>query len=461
MYTLKEHQSKKLISTVEKLTEDAALIVPTISESNKQILQESAKGSSGKKLIVQMEGIHVGRTANYTYYTESGLKNGLSSWTHPYNKPVLTHHNQHGGEPIGRILKAEYSENTKSGRGGLVFTVEITDPAAQEKVLDGRYQTVSIGASTNKVTCNICGTDRTKEWCEHWKGNDYDGQTCHFVVGDTLGEEVSYVNVPADENAGNISIQTMDDETQTEHVHTDEHDHEHQQESVVNTILQVSENHVHLASNPTVNLFESIDADMQQMLNGFAKKPTEQKKGGSISMKLNEFLQEKFGEVPEEEMQNKISEFIKSNESLKKDLTEAKAKVGEMAIEKSKIQESLEQSNKEKQKLIEEADELKAQLHKNLVEQVVNLKRSLKKPDVMDKTTEEAIEEHAKRSKESLENTLTDLLAESKSLHVDKGSVENPGQSHQEEGKDGKENKKRMTLEEGLSVLKSAFSHNK
>src|SRR5690606_15407102 len=117
--------------------------------------------------------IHVGKTRNSTFYTEEGLKGGLKSWTQPYNKPVLTHHNAHDGEPIGRILEAQYSDQTLSGKSGLIFTVEITDPTAVEKVLDGRYHTVSIGASTDKVTCNICGTDRTEEWCEHYPGRRY------------------------------------------------------------------------------------------------------------------------------------------------------------------------------------------------------------------------------------------------------------------------------------------------
>ncbi len=449
MYTLAEHNSKQLIKSIDKLTEDASLVAPIISESNRQILQESAKSSKGRKLIVQMEGIHVGKTANSTFYTEQGLKNGLSSWTHPYNKPVLTHHEQHSGEPIGRILKAEFSESTKSGRKGLVFTVEVTDPIAQEKVLDGRYQTVSIGASSNKVSCNICGTDRTQEWCEHWKGNTYDGQECHFIVGDTFGEEVSYVNIPADSDAGNVSIESVETGDTTEHTHTSECNH-------VNGIIQITDDSAYLANNPTVNLMESVNDDMKQMIQGFAKKTTEQKKGGTISMQLNEFLQEKFGAISEDEMQSKLVESFKENETLKNDLKEAQATVGVITVEKSKIQENYNQVETEKAALLQEADELKAQLHKGLVERVVELKRSLNKPDVMAVTVEEAVEEHATRSKESLENTLTDLLAESKSLQVEKGSVQNPGQSHVEEGKDGKN--KNMDIEQGFNILKAAFS---
>lgn len=449
MYSLKEHNEKKLVTNVN-LIENAAIVAPKISSQNQQILKESKSSAGKKKLIVQMEGIHVGKTRNSNFYTEAGLKNGLSSWTHPFNKPVLTHHNQESGEPIGRILNAEFSESTKSGRKGIIFTVEITDAAAQEKVLDGRYATVSIGATTNKVTCNICGTDRTHEWCEHWKDETYEGQTCHFVVGDTIGQEVSYVNMPSDIDAGNISAEyevPTDEEGKTT-------------ESMVSAILQVRENEVLDARNPVVNLYESASNDLKEQIDGFVKKPINKiVEGGSISMEFTEFLQEKFGVADEKAVQLKLTEMLSENETLKKDLSEAKAQVGEIAIKKAKVEESVQTLESEKGALLAEAEELKSQLHLSLVERVVNTKRELKKPDVMAVTVEKAVEEHAKRSKESLENTLTDLLAESKSLQTKRGSVENPGLSHTEEGEN--EESKRMSLTEGLSVLTNAFGKKK
>src|SRR5690606_10788828 len=108
LYTLEEHKNKKLI--VGDKIEERAQIVGNINQENVQILQESAKDKKKRKLIVKMEAIHVGRTKNFTYYTEEGLKAGLKSWTQPYNKPVLTHHNSYNGEPVGRILEAEYSD---------------------------------------------------------------------------------------------------------------------------------------------------------------------------------------------------------------------------------------------------------------------------------------------------------------------------------------------------------------
>lgn len=203
-YSLAEHQAKKKLPN--KLTESTASV---IGYESKFTLEESEGDKQREKLIVQLEAIHVGKTRNHTWYTAEGLKAGIDTWTKPYNKPVLTHHDSHNGEPIGRILSAQFEQTLQSGRAGLLFEVEITDKDAIEKVKDGRYTTVSIGGHTNKVTCNCCGTDRTQEWCEHYPGETYDEVQCHFIIGETYGEEVSYVNVPADINAGNISVTSV------------------------------------------------------------------------------------------------------------------------------------------------------------------------------------------------------------------------------------------------------------
>ena len=260
IYTLKEHEQKALFPKNEKFTEAIGTIQKIESDKIAQ-LSESTKGKKDKKLIVKMEAIHVGRTRNFTYYTEEGLKNGLNSWTQPYQKPVLTHHNEYSGEAIGRILEAKYEEATLSGKPGLVFTVEITDPTAQEKVLDGRYQTVSIGASTDKVTCNICGTDRTEDWCEHYPGRTYgegdDKQTAHFIVGTTYGREVSYVNTPADENAGNRSISVEESTNNTHAVHTE--------------MYQMAEGMLLNLNNPSLNLYEGLQEDAKKLVDQLSK----------------------------------------------------------------------------------------------------------------------------------------------------------------------------------------------
>lgn len=437
-YTLLEHQEKRL---VPKEIQERVQITSNIPQENIQKLEESAKEKSKRKLIVQMEAIHVGRTRNYTFYTEEGLKSGLSSWTQPYSKPVLTHHNDWNGEPIGRILKAEFSDKTLSGKSGLIFTCEITDPDAIEKVLDGRYQTVSIGATTDKVTCNICGTDRTEEWCDHFPGEIYEDQKCHFIIGTTYGREVSYVNTPSDEYAGNISVQVAEDDGKTN-------------ESM--KIYQMAEGLYQDAQNPDVNIYEHLNDEIKEMLDSMMKEKGENAVGDKQEDLKN----------PEESVQQ--SSVQESNINEDQDVNENHQETDEASVqddndleivkrlvkENLMLKDQISQLQEEKDQLIQENSRLVQEAHKQLVEKIVDLKISLQKQDVLSVTREEAIAKHMSRTKESLQDTLEDLLAESKTINkVEPGSVKNPGVSDIEE----QEKDETITLQEGVNLIKNLF----
>jgi len=165
-----------------------------------------------KVIYPRIEATHAGLTKNKTYYQEEKLKgnpkkkSGVFSFINPYRKPVLTHHD-HFGEPIGRVVNAEYSTSTKAGRPGIIITTEITDPEGIQKVLDKRYHTVSIGGETDSCTCSICGQDIINDgWCEHQKGKTYDNKECYWIIGDMWYYEVSFVNVPADPDAQVVDV---------------------------------------------------------------------------------------------------------------------------------------------------------------------------------------------------------------------------------------------------------------
>lgn len=453
-YTLSEHQAKKLLSG-GSLTESVG-IVGKIKPETIQKLTESAQGKKGRKLIVQMEAIHVGRTANYTFYTEQGLKEGLSSWTHPYNKPVLTHHDAHSGEPVGRILKAEFADSTISGRKGLIFTCEITDPTAVEKVLDGRYQTVSIGATTDKVTCNICGTDRTKEWCEHWRGEEYEGQTCHFTIGTTFGREVSYVNVPADENAGNFSVTVSDEEDGNSN------------ESATLQIFQIAEGLMQNTRLPDVNLYESASDDVKQLVDGLLK--LEEGSAPSMKFTINESGQvvNESGEIVAESVEKLHTDLSEAQAELattKTKLTDAQGALATITIEKTKVDSLLTESQEEVTRLTSENADLVAKAHKTLAEKVVDMKLTLCKSDVVGVTREEAVEEHIKRTEESLNDAVKDLQVEMQSATVVRGSVPNPGgagpDNNPSNNPEEDDKNTKMTISEGIDMFKGMFGPKK
>jgi hypothetical protein len=440
-YELTEHQAKKLFTGT--LDESAGTIAKINPDTVKQLTESSAdKGK--KKLIVQMEAIHVGRTANYTFYTEQGLKDGLNSWTHPYNKPVLTHHNSHNGETIGRILRAEFAETTMSGRKGLIFTCEITDPEAVEKVLDGRYQTVSIGATTDKVTCNLCGTDRTKEWCEHWRGEEYEGQVCHYSIGTTFGREVSYVNVPADEDAGNFSVSIEDGATNEASME----------------IYQIAEGQMQSVKLPGINLYESASDDIRQLVDGLMTI----NEGGTQTMTVNKDLTEAELVTKLTEAQADLTEAQNQVTDLTTKLTEANNALATQVVEKTKVDALLVEANADVDRLTTENAALIEKSHKDLVEKVVELKTMLRKSDVVGKEKEEAVAEHLTRTEESLRDAVKDLQAEMAGSTVQVGSVSNPGAAGEDNNptatKENEEEKK-MTVSEATNMFKGMFGPKK
>ena len=78
--------------------------------SNTQSINQNIDPDS---LMVEIEAIHAypHATRNFTRYMPKGLKNSVPSWTNPYNRPLIKHHNEENGKIIGRVLEAKYIEN--------------------------------------------------------------------------------------------------------------------------------------------------------------------------------------------------------------------------------------------------------------------------------------------------------------------------------------------------------------
>ena len=173
-----------------------------LQESFKQIkLSESTGTSDKRKLIVTVEGIHTGMTKNKTFYPGNTLEASVPTWTTPHYKPVLKNHNEYS-EPLGRVIHAEYGESTLTDKYTVKMKLEVTDQDTIEKVLDGRYLTLSVGGSANKVTCSVCAKDLVTEgYCGHSRGRSYDGKEAYWMIGNYTGDEISFVNMPADVHA--------------------------------------------------------------------------------------------------------------------------------------------------------------------------------------------------------------------------------------------------------------------
>ena len=186
-------------------------------------LAESIKTNnviSRDSLMVDIEGIHVGPTRNYTWYTEQALKGSVPSWTNPYKRPLILHHNEKNGEIIGRVLSAKYTDNnTRSKTGALVFTCNVSDSAAKQGVKDGRLETTSIGVIAHDVRCSICGHVISEYGeCEHERGMKYDDEICYWMIYEMEAKELSYVIVPSDIYAHNLKFYSPEEKSFVEHL---------------------------------------------------------------------------------------------------------------------------------------------------------------------------------------------------------------------------------------------------
>lgn len=143
---------------------------------------------------------------NAVKYTEKAIKKGAISWIKPYQKPQLVGHDKKS-DPIGRIINYEIIKNQKSSSDEptnyIRLIARITDNESIAKILDGRFNTVSVGSKSSRVLCSECSQVITEEGlCDHKKGSYNDkGELIYWIIDQIEYTEDSFVNEPADEYA--------------------------------------------------------------------------------------------------------------------------------------------------------------------------------------------------------------------------------------------------------------------
>jgi hypothetical protein len=220
------------------LTESCEL---AISEEQRELVSLELSESAGKEvpfgIIVDIDAIHVGATRNHTFYTEKGLRSGVESWTKPFPKPMLQDHVTGGpggmfdsaqivdakGRIIGARLEKQDGELFEEGSHPGVLRLAAFIPGEEDikKIMDGRYHTVSIGVSSEDISCSICGQNITEDYCGHFRGRTYEVETelekgktkkekrlCVWYINKTDANETSFVNVPADTAARITGVRT-------------------------------------------------------------------------------------------------------------------------------------------------------------------------------------------------------------------------------------------------------------
>lgn len=329
-------------------------------------------------LMVDVEGIHAypHATRNFTRYMPKCLKNSVPTWTHPYHRPLIKHHNEKNGEIIGRVISAEYkTKDTYSGTPALLFTVNVPGEDAMKDIKNGTESTVSIGVIAHDVRCSICGQQLAGgEMCEHERGVTYNGETCYWDIHSMEAKELSYVIVPSDIYAKNRKIYSA-----------------------------VTK------SGEKTQISESLDESMKE---GEQQMPEDKQKELAEAKATISSLEAKVSELTEAQ---------KTNEKTVAELTEAKAALEKQVAELTEAKTALEAQAKEEAQLKEgletALEDAKVARKESLIETVQALRKAVGKKEL----DAEAIKN---RSEEALSVTILDLKEDLEEKHTGKTDVQ-------------------------------------
>ena len=420
-----------------------------LQESFKKIqLTESAGSTDKRKLMVTVEGIHTGMTKNKTFYPGNTLEASVPTWTTPHHKPVLKNHNEYS-EPLGRIVGAEYGESTITDKFTVKLKLEITDNEAIEKVLDGRYLTLSVGGSANKVTCSVCAKDLVTEgYCGHRRGQSYEGKEAYWMISNYTGDEISFVNMPADVHAQVIAAELVSEkggnpvpkkkESTDPENNTPVHTQENDQTDPLDLIDNLNENAGGTDPvDPPAATPPATPDPVQTNENAQTDEDSDEVKTLKAQIATLEAT-----------LQTREAE----NTTLTSDLADTKAEL-------VKANENLESAENECKKMVEQNTTLARYARKTLVERVADL-RTLHTQESSDRAA--VIAEFEKSSSKVLEQQISDLLAQPATRPQQQ--VENPGLAQAEKNapivdEDGNEiNTKKQVEFKPLPTLKQLES---
>lgn len=387
------------------------------------------KSTIKKGHIIQIiEGIHAGPTSNFTWYTANCLKKSVESWTKPYNKPLILHHNEKDGVTIGRIINVEYiTTDTRSGTPALIFTCHVSDLSAIEQIKDGRFVTVSIGGLVNEARCSICGKEieideNDESLCGHNKGQVYDNKTCYWMIEDMTAKELSYVNVPADMYAHNLETIDADEYLKRQEAKgfkiNEGIDNDMKFKITESEDLKVKENSLK---------GKAIDEELKaEKIEPAKKEEKEEVKAETPKEpeveKTEEPVEKEAKEEPKvDERDEKIKDLETKLEEANKIIEETKATLKKAIADLDSKEVELKAEVELKESIETQVIDLKMQLRESIESEVINLRKALNKSVI-------AKESLAARSEESLKDSILDLKEElnsNESLKLTE-SIKNP-----------------------------------
>lgn len=383
-------------------------------EFKNAVLKTSKFKDSAKNKVYVIQ-THSDMPINNRLYLQEELEKAVNTFTDPFKKPILLHHDD-WSEPIGRVNNQVYYPKASVGEaenyygvkinvpeestGFVLLECEIMNESIYKKIEDGIYNTVSIGFRAKQLTCNICGADITdiEDYLEHehQAGKVYDGRTMYVVPHGIVFDEISYVNTPADPYAVTIKLGEKEEISELEFV------------NYVNDIVKSSiktqftdENNVNPVDKAHVN-FDNGGINMDDKLKQLEDKVV------SLESKINSLT-----EFVDSFKQKQKEDFVNS-------ILDLKEKLGIINREENF------------KKLIGKDEEFLLNLKEELEELVIN---KIEKPEDQVKTEEVKDEE-----KEEIKNDKTNDNKQEDSKDIEKEvSSEKEEDSKEEEKVDNKE----------------------
>lgn len=312
-----------------------------------QLLKDMKSGKTNVvALDVEMEATHSGKNHNYCIYYEDSMEKDAESFVNPFKKPMLKNHNDHSGEPLGRITQSWHgpSELTDE-RSAIHLKARVTDADAIPKFLDGRYGTVSIGGTMGTVTCNVCGKTILKDgkfnFCGHWRGESYKDQVCYWGARDIEYHEVSTVNNPADDYAQIMKVTVVTD--------SDEKKDSKEEETMAGT--NTGSTQVDAAKKSVCDIIDQLLGKSTPTATDSAATPEDKTDGADAG--------EQKDAVESTPDTANDSQQIEELDKVKQELADAKAELEKVQGELKDSKDALEKVNKELEDSKSEADELK------------------------------------------------------------------------------------------------------
>lgn len=321
-----------------------------------------------KEIFVIIEATHSGKNDNYGIYTESSLSEDYKTFTKDFDKPLIKNHDVHS-EPLGRVIESSFTRSIiDEEKMAVLVKVKVTDSDAIVKFLDGRYRTVSIGASAQEITCSVCNAkiyqDGKVNFCGHWRGEVYNIKnddseskikeakevTCYWIAEQLHFKELSVVNTPADSNAQTISISKTDTSVRNDSEDT----------SLKNSITDLISNYSNADKN-IESLLDSLDKiinvkdEKEEAKKTDEKKITDEKKSEDDKVKTKDVTDtekvEEANKIADDKiilldaqilsLNNNITELKKENNSLKETISDKEEKENTLIEVNSSLTDSL------------------------------------------------------------------------------------------------------------------------